>query len=36
MTDVLGIKVTTGRSGHAPGGVWLHLAVGGGRALHGR
>jgi Cft2 family RNA processing exonuclease len=30
MTDVLGIKVTTGRSGHAPGGVWLHLAVGGG------
>ena len=30
VTDVLGIKVTTGRSGHAPGGVWLHLAVGGG------
>src|SRR3954471_5411075 len=29
VTDVLGIKVTTGRSGHAPGGVWLHLAVGG-------
>jgi Cft2 family RNA processing exonuclease len=27
-TDVRGISVTTGRSGHAPGGVWLHLAVG--------
>jgi Cft2 family RNA processing exonuclease len=30
VTNVLGITVTTGRSGHAPGGVWLHLAVGGG------
>jgi Cft2 family RNA processing exonuclease len=29
-TDVLGIEVTTGRNGHAPGGIWLHFAVGGG------
>ena len=28
--DVLGIAVTTGRNGHAPGGVWLHFALGGG------
>ena len=28
--DVLGLEVTTGRDGHAPGGVWLHIAVGGG------
>lgn len=28
--DLFGIKVTTGRNGHAPGGVWLHLAVGDG------
>jgi Cft2 family RNA processing exonuclease len=28
--DVLGIEVTTGRNGHAPGGVWLHFAVNGG------
>jgi Cft2 family RNA processing exonuclease len=28
--DVLGIPVTTGRNGHAPGGVWLHFAVAGG------
>lgn len=27
---VAGTTVTTGRSGHAPGGVWLHLDVGGG------
>ena len=27
---VAGVTVTTGRSGHAPGGVWLHLTVGGG------
>ena len=27
---VAGITVTTGRTGHAPGGVWLHLAVGDG------
>jgi Cft2 family RNA processing exonuclease len=29
-TDVLGVEVTTGRNGHAPGGVWLHFAVSGG------
>ena len=28
--EVCGIRVTTGRSGHAPGGVWLHLDVDGG------
>ena len=28
--DVLGIEVTTGRNGHAPGGIWLHFAIGGG------
>ncbi len=28
--EILGIPVTTGRSGHAPGGVWLHFAVGAG------
>src|SRR5580704_11742009 len=28
--DVLGIAVATGRNGHAPGGVWLHFAIGGG------
>jgi Cft2 family RNA processing exonuclease len=28
--EVLGIEVLTGRNGHAPGGVWLHFAVGGG------
>jgi Cft2 family RNA processing exonuclease len=22
------IRVTTGRSGHAPGGIWIHLAIG--------
>jgi Cft2 family RNA processing exonuclease len=26
-TEVCGIRVTTGRDGHAPGGVWLHLAI---------
>jgi Cft2 family RNA processing exonuclease len=26
--DVLGIAVTTGRNGHAPGGVWLHFGIG--------
>ena len=30
MTGVCGIRVTTGRNGHAPGGVWIHLAVGDG------
>lgn len=29
-TEVLGVKVRTGRSGHAPGGIWLHLEVGDG------
>ncbi len=29
-TDVLGIAVETGRSGHAPGGIWLHFGVSGG------
>src|SRR6202044_1681601 len=28
--EVLGIAVETGRNGHAPGGIWLHFAVGGG------
>lgn len=28
--DVLGVSVTTGRSGHAPGGIWIHLGLGGG------
>ncbi|MFN4282133.1 MAG: MBL fold metallo-hydrolase [Alphaproteobacteria bacterium] len=25
--EIAGIAVTTGRSGHAPGGLWLHFAV---------
>src|ERR1700678_4562728 len=25
--DVLGIVVSTGRNGHAPGGIWLHFAI---------
>lgn len=29
-TDVLGMRVATGRSGHAPGGIWMHLGLGGG------
>ncbi len=29
-TDLLGVAVTAGRNGHAPGGVWLHFAVAGG------
>lgn len=29
-TTVCGLPVVTGRSGHAPGGVWLHIAAGGG------
>jgi glyoxylase-like metal-dependent hydrolase (beta-lactamase superfamily II) len=28
--DVLGVRVTTGRSGHAPGGIWIHLGLDGG------
>ena len=30
MADVLGIAVETGRNGHAPGGIWLHFAIGDG------
>lgn len=30
LGEVLGIGVATGRNGHAPGGVWLHFAIGGG------
>jgi Cft2 family RNA processing exonuclease len=30
ISEVLGIAVETGRNGHAPGGVWLHFAVGNG------
>ncbi len=29
-TEILGVPVITGRSGHAPGGVWLHMGIGGG------
>ena len=29
-TDVLGIALSTGRNGHAPGGIWLHFAAGNG------
>jgi glyoxylase-like metal-dependent hydrolase (beta-lactamase superfamily II) len=28
--SVCGVTVRTGRNGHAPGGVWLHLDIGGG------
>jgi Cft2 family RNA processing exonuclease len=28
--EVCGIRVATGRNGHAPGGVWLHIGVGDG------
>jgi Cft2 family RNA processing exonuclease len=28
--EILGITVETGRNGHAPGGVWLRFAIGGG------
>jgi Cft2 family RNA processing exonuclease len=28
QTEILGIKVATGANGHAPGGVWMQLAVG--------
>ena len=30
MSEVLGIAIETGRNGHAPGGVWLHFAIGNG------
>ena len=26
--EIAGLSVATGRAGHAPGGVWLHLAIG--------
>lgn len=26
--EICGMDIATGRSGHAPGGIWLHLAVG--------
>jgi Cft2 family RNA processing exonuclease len=29
-TEIGSVRVVTGRSGHAPGGVWLHLSVGAG------
>lgn len=29
-TEVCGVRIRTGRTGHAPGGVWLHFAVSGG------
>ena len=29
-TVICGVRVRTGRNGHAPGGVWLHFDVGGG------
>src|SRR5579863_9899031 len=28
MADLLGIVIETGRNGHAPGGIWLHFAIG--------
>ncbi|MBM3358818.1 MAG: MBL fold metallo-hydrolase [Betaproteobacteria bacterium] len=28
--EICGVTVRTGRNGHAPGGVWLHLDIGGG------
>jgi Cft2 family RNA processing exonuclease len=30
ISEILGIEVATGRNGHAPGGVWLHFAIGDG------
>ena len=32
--EVAGVRVRTGRNGHAPGGVWLHLALEGGALLY--
>ena len=29
-TEALGIRLETGRNGHAPGGIWLHFEVGDG------
>ena len=28
--EILGLDIVTGRNGHAPGGIWLHFAIGGG------
>jgi Cft2 family RNA processing exonuclease len=30
QSEILGIPVETGRNGHAPGGIWLRFAIGGG------
>ena len=30
IADVLGVRVDAGRSGHAPGGIWIHFALGDG------
>ncbi len=30
VTEVCGVRVRTGRNGHAPGGAWLHFDVAGG------
>lgn len=30
VTQVMGLTVTTGRNGHAPGGVWIHVGTCGG------
>jgi Cft2 family RNA processing exonuclease len=30
VRDICGITVATGRNGHAPGGIWLHMAIGDG------
>lgn len=35
VTRIGGTTVTTGRNGHAHGGVWLHLALGGGLFFSG-
>lgn len=32
--EVAGVRVHTGRNGHAPGGVWLHLQTAGGGLLY--
>lgn len=33
--EVCGLRVTTGRNGHSPGGAWLHLAIGDGLVYMG-
>jgi glyoxylase-like metal-dependent hydrolase (beta-lactamase superfamily II) len=32
--EVAGVRIRTGRNGHAPGGVWLHLELEGGNLLY--